>query len=396
LKECLQYSVKYGYTTQEKADKILAQSKKGGPGGCRGPEECDAFCKQPENTRACMKFAVDEGKITQEEAELVTAQMEKNRVEGKKPIEENESDEPRQRQTKAQEILQKKTGPGGCKNRQECAAFCDKEENHETCVTFSKENGLLNEEEIKMAEKQMSLLQKLEKQGGGPGGCKTRQECDAFCKDQNNVETCIQFAAKQGMLSPEKMGQMMGQTIEAKQRIEGVGQYQMMMNGTISSEKKILPPRENTANNRLPIPISGQVCPNGNCEQNMNESSSTSNEQRERLQQRINELRPAQIGCDGENCEQAVNEMSPSQGEASPYEQPQQVLPQQIKTQYRQPPQGIQYPMPPEGFSGGGGTPQPTGTGGNIPPPPAPPAPLPVSVAFQNLLASVTAFFLGK
>jgi hypothetical protein len=39
--------------------------------------------------------------------------------------------------------------------------------------------------------------------GKGPGGCKGKEECDAFCNNPDNQETCFNFAKDNGMI-PEK------------------------------------------------------------------------------------------------------------------------------------------------------------------------------------------------
>jgi len=315
LSECLSYSVKNGYTTQTEADKIIAQSKKGGPGGCKNQEQCNTFCRQPANARVCMQFAVDEGKITQDEAEIMIAQMEKGAMKGKKPMEVKGPGEPKLQKEKALEILKIKTGPGGCANEdtcrtycdnadhrqecmafakenklmseqdlqkmeklnqggpggckgpEECDAFCSKEENRDMCFNFSKENGLISDEEVQMMEKQMSIVKKLEKQGG-PGGCKSQEECQKFCSDQNNLETCMNFSQQQGMISPDNAEKMMGQASDFKQQIQQFqGQRQEMMMNDAQQNPTFQPGKGGNVSppggwKNGPPP---ENCPDGNC-----------------------------------------------------------------------------------------------------------------------------------
>ena len=274
LRECMDYGVKYGYMSQEEADKILAQSKKGGPGGCKSEAECNKFCRDSKNARECMKFVVDEGKITQEEADIMITQMEKGPG-GKpgKPMGKGHG-EPKIQEEKAKAALATKAGPGGCKTVEECSAycmggehqdecmkfaeendlmdpaememakkmmaiggpggckgpkecddFCGSEENRDTCFNFAKDNGMMSGEEVQMMEKQMSIIKKLDRQAG-PGGCKTREECNAFCKDSANLETCINFSGKQGIISGDAAKKMMGQTRDAKMKMQQIGEYQ--------------------------------------------------------------------------------------------------------------------------------------------------------------------------
>ena len=58
----MNYSVNNGYISKEEADGIIAKTEKGGPGRCKSKNECDNFCKNPENADECFSFVVDEGK----------------------------------------------------------------------------------------------------------------------------------------------------------------------------------------------------------------------------------------------------------------------------------------------------------------------------------------------
>ncbi|TSC67713.1 MAG: hypothetical protein CEO19_96, partial [Parcubacteria group bacterium Gr01-1014_73] len=115
-------------------------------------------------------------------------------------------------------------GPGGCKNAQECDAFCSKPGKGEICFKFSKDNGLMSEEEIKMMERQMSIIKKLDRQAG-PGGCRSKEECGAYCNNPTKIEECINFARQTGMMSSEAVEKMMGQTQEAKEKMRDLERY---------------------------------------------------------------------------------------------------------------------------------------------------------------------------
>lgn len=252
LNECLDYGVAHGYTSAEEAQKIKEQAQKGGPGGCKSREQCDSYCKNPDNIEECMKFVVDEGKITREEADLMIEIIKKGSEMGKPKG-------PKIDEQKALEILETEDGPGGCKsneecraycensdhmqecmnfavshgfmsseeaekaqkmmamggpggcrNEQECDAFCGKEENRDTCFNFAKESGMMSQEEITMMEKQMSIIQKLDDKAG-PGGCRSAQECGAYCSDPSKIQECMDFAAETGMMSRERVETMMQQ-----------------------------------------------------------------------------------------------------------------------------------------------------------------------------------------
>lgn len=210
LGECMKYSIEKGFMSQEEADKILEKSKKEGPGGCKSREECDKFCRVPDNMPACMQFAVDDGKISQEEAGFI---IEQNKARGgpgqgrgpggprgpggqgpKSPA------EPKIDEKKAEEILAGKDGPGGCKTMEECGNFCANPDNMETCMNFAIENNLMPPQEIEKAKKMMSI--------GGPGGCKGQQECDVFCSKEENRDICMNFTIDNGLMAPEEIERM--------------------------------------------------------------------------------------------------------------------------------------------------------------------------------------------
>ncbi|MEK6845274.1 MAG: hypothetical protein AABY26_00830, partial [Nanoarchaeota archaeon] len=47
--------------------------------------------------------------------------------------------------------------------------------------------------------------QMFKKTGGkGPGDCKGKEECEAFCDNPDNMPECIDFGVKAGMMSPEE------------------------------------------------------------------------------------------------------------------------------------------------------------------------------------------------
>ena len=291
LNECLDYSVKYGYTTAEEADKIRAQAARGGPGGCKSETECDTYCRNPQNAPECMAFVVEEGKITQEEADFMVEQMSKPGGPGGKPTGKGPA-EPKIKEEKVLEALKTETGPGGCKdikecaayciggehmeecmafatkhgimepvemekvkklsqmggpggckNAQECDAFCGEPGNGEICFQFAKDNGLMSDEEIQMMDKQMSVIKKLDRQAG-PGGCRSKEECSAYCSDSTKIEECINFASKTGMMNPEAVKNMMGQTQEAKDKLQNLERYRAeraMDEG--EGQEQQLPPR---------------------------------------------------------------------------------------------------------------------------------------------------------
>lgn len=226
MEVCMSFAMEAGFMSDEEkanAEKMLGALKKGiQPPKCRGKEECDIYCGEEAHFEECVSFAEAAGFMNSDEAMMA------RKTGGK--------------------------GPGGCKGEEECKTFCDDPQNQETCFNFSKEHGLIPEEDLReMEEGKQQLRQSLEqapqevlecltttlgaekmesyKNGtgmpspevgdhmkqcfekemrpmqvdrqegpgpgmmpdiqGGPGGCKTPEECEAFC--ESDPQACQNF-----------------------------------------------------------------------------------------------------------------------------------------------------------------------------------------------------------
>lgn len=194
--ECFAVALEYGLIPPEEIEKFKRISEIGGPGGCHGPTECDAYCSQSEHQEECLQFAIENSLMPPEEIEHVKKMME----------------------------LDKIGGPGGCHGREECDAYCSQPEHGEECFQFAKTNGLIPQEEIQMMEREMEIIRKLD-QGdmGGPGGCQNREECDAFCRNPENMEECMKFSGDQGIRDPIEMERKMEEFRQMQNMIMQIG-----------------------------------------------------------------------------------------------------------------------------------------------------------------------------
>ena len=174
LEQCLAFAEAAGFISPEEAAMARRTGGKG-PGNCRGKEACEAFCDDPANGEECINFAVENGFMPAEEAENALKMFKAGFT----------------------------SGPGGCKGKEECESYCDDISHMEECVDFAEKAGFMSAEDAararKMAEMGIS---------GGPGGCKGEEECQAFCQDQANMETCINFAVQIGDMTLEEAEQM--------------------------------------------------------------------------------------------------------------------------------------------------------------------------------------------
>jgi hypothetical protein len=57
-----------------------------------------------------------------------------------------------------------------------------------------------------MKQEEASMVKKTGTKG--PGGCKGKQECENFCNKEENQETCFNFAVSKNLISPEELQNM--------------------------------------------------------------------------------------------------------------------------------------------------------------------------------------------
>lgn len=195
IRECISFAEKNGFMSGDElkeAKQIIRALDSGAslPGGCTNERSCDSYCSDEANILECVTFAEAAGFISAEEASMA------RKTGGK--------------------------GPGGCRGR-ECEAFCSNPDNGEVCYNFALEHGLMDPEMEKGSRDFMDSLRNappevkacIESELGdtsrvfpgprtgaklrdcyeqfgrppqdegmmrtGPGGCSSREECDAYC-----------------------------------------------------------------------------------------------------------------------------------------------------------------------------------------------------------------------
>ncbi len=183
METCIAFGEAAGFIPPDElveAKKVLAAIKQGAtPPPCRGRNECDTYCRAPENMESCLTFAEAAGLIP--ESELQDAK-------------------------KMLSAIKKGIKPPACGGREECDAYCSEDAHFEECLNFAEAAGFIAPEEVEMARKTG---------GKGPGNCKGREECEAFCQNPANQETCFSFAKEHGLLKEEDLRRME----ESKQQI---------------------------------------------------------------------------------------------------------------------------------------------------------------------------------
>lgn len=143
-------------------------------GNCATETACRAYCDKPENMTPCITFAKSHGLMSEEEATHAD---------------------------KFKDIMQG-GGPGGCKNQQQCEAYCDDQKNMDECINFAEQHGMMMSGEVAEARK---VQQALAKGAQRPGNCRSKQQCETYCAAPEHTDECFAFAEKAGMIPPEEL-----------------------------------------------------------------------------------------------------------------------------------------------------------------------------------------------
>src|SRR3989338_6382638 len=90
---------------------------------------------------------------------------------------------------------------GNCTSQQDCEKYCDNIQNSESCINFAEKEGMMTKEEIDEARKVLPYL----KSGETPGRCSSKKTCDEYCNKDENFQECITFAEKAGLITGEEL-----------------------------------------------------------------------------------------------------------------------------------------------------------------------------------------------
>lgn len=234
FQECTDFAVAAGFMSEKDAEMARKTGGKG-PGGCKGKDECEAFCNNPDNQQTCFNFAKDNGMIP--EADL--KQME----EGKQKFKEALDQAPQavlnclnsqigtdlMEKIKSGAVMPPKdigdkmrtcfesnmgpsgpggqggpgaggmtppagqAGPGGCKTEEECKTYC--ENNPEACKNFGPQGPQDGSGNFQPGPGQINPGGQIMPPQAGPGGCKSPEECQAYCTDQTHQEECSRYGS---------------------------------------------------------------------------------------------------------------------------------------------------------------------------------------------------------
>ena len=92
-------------------------------------------------------------------------------------------------------------GPGGCTSKDSCQAYCEDTAHMRECLAFAKQTGVMSSAELQEAEKVAAYM---ESGGKMPGNCRGERECRAYCSEDAHVEECMAFGIKAGFMSEKE------------------------------------------------------------------------------------------------------------------------------------------------------------------------------------------------
>ncbi|QQG45179.1 MAG: hypothetical protein HYW89_04240 [Candidatus Sungiibacteriota bacterium] len=144
-------------------------------GGCSNPEECRAFCNQIKNLAICIDFAEKNSMMSSED--LAQAR----------------------RFAKAGGV-----GPGGCANKNDCENYCSNLDHIEECVAFAEKYGILPAKDLQEAQ---NIRRYLKEGGVMPGGCKSKENCMDYCKAPLHMRICLDFAERANLIPPQELAE---------------------------------------------------------------------------------------------------------------------------------------------------------------------------------------------
>lgn len=192
MDECIKFAKEHGLMNKDEADKsekfreLLTSG--GGPGGCTNPRDCQTFCSDVVNLEVCVKFAKEHGFKDQ------------NVDQGEKIL---------------NYIKSGGQTPGGCTSKDACEKYCSDFAHAQECFEFAQKAGITQVQggvpgkaEGRFAggipPGQFQKFLEAIKNGQTPGGCKSKEECETYCKDPAHREECLSFAEKAGFVSHDQ------------------------------------------------------------------------------------------------------------------------------------------------------------------------------------------------
>ncbi len=140
-------------------------------GNCADQTSCKAYCDKPANIDACLSFAEKNNLMSKDEIKVA-------------------------KNFKSTGM----TGPGGCKGKDECSAYCNGPDHMDACIAFAEKNGMMSGSQLEEAKKVQGAIAK----GIKPPACGGKDACNTYCSSSEHIAECVSFAEAAGMISKEE------------------------------------------------------------------------------------------------------------------------------------------------------------------------------------------------
>lgn len=185
IQECVLFVEKYDLLPEDELaelKKITSALRAGAifPGDCTGKENCLAYCENPAHIDECLDFAEKAGFISDEE--LAEARM-------------------------VAPFLKRGETPGGCKSKAECEAYCGYPDHIDECISFAEKLGLMSAREAELIKKAGGKSPG-DCARGSTNPEEAQTKCAAFCNKEENRQTCFAFAVEMGLMTAEEATQI--------------------------------------------------------------------------------------------------------------------------------------------------------------------------------------------
>src|SRR3989344_3443831 len=96
--------------------------------------------------------------------------------------------------------VKKGVKPLPCNGKDECDEYCSNPENIESCIIFAEAAGFMEGEELEEAKMMLKAL----KGGAKMLPCRSKASCDEYCNEPAHFEECVTFAEAAGFMSSEE------------------------------------------------------------------------------------------------------------------------------------------------------------------------------------------------
>lgn len=109
---------------------------------------------------------------------------------------------------------------GNCSDQKNCEAYCEQVDHMQTCISFARKNAMLSKSDLDKSERVIKRIT----EGKTPGQCKTRGECESFCRgNTKNMKACVSFAEEMNILPPAELAQAkkVAQALEGGAKLPG-------------------------------------------------------------------------------------------------------------------------------------------------------------------------------